>query len=65
MWITQEADHSKAFWAENDASGWDKVNRAAEMRGQWHGDAKKDDKKEGEVTKDDEADEMPLVEDTA
>ena len=58
MWKTQEADHSKAFWASNDPSGSDKVIRAAKIRAQWHEDAKKDDKKEGEVTKDDEADEL-------
>ena len=58
MWKTQEADHSKAFWTETDEGGSEKVEQAKEMRAKWREDAKKDDKKESEVTKDDEADEL-------
>ena len=58
MWKTQEADHSKAFWTTTDEGGSDKVKQAAEMRAKWREDAKKYDKKESEVTKDDEADDM-------
>ena len=45
MWKTQEADHSKVFWASNDPSGWEKVKEAAEIRAEWNEYAKKDDKK--------------------
>ena len=45
MWKTQEADHSKASWANNDPSGWDKVKKAAKKNAEWSEHALKDDKK--------------------
>ena len=62
----RKIDHQsslKDFWAREDPSGSDKVSRAAEISAQWQEDAKKNEKKEGEMTKDVEADEMDLVED--